>query len=270
MAKNQTPSKPEISEPEIELFEMAEGLFMRSDAPHYGSVIDFMELEKLATLWTNSVKVATSSRQIVLETWLLLDYFVRHLLAGAFDLNRFSTEEFDLRYELLPQSFDRCLTLLENIYNEHLKVAEEKPTSSLRTSIGFWEYLRRNHSDLEEKLLHADKAYIKEKFGYDREAELEKNILSVNATPIFTLSSRSTSRVSAAWMEAASKLNASWFKSAKRLNKARNKAAHTTDNERILQELGIKGKDTFNKVRKECEFVIERLMGIVKAASDPS
>lgn len=259
------PPDPKSKAPasDAELLELSGGLFLEPDAPLFCSPLDILELEKIAELWANSVESATSARQIVLETWLLVDYWVRLLLAGAFNIAQYSTDDFDLRYELLPQSFDRCLSLLERLYATHLKLPEQKPSSAVSMSIGFAYHLRRNERDLFDKIIEADNAYIKAEFGVEPYDD-------GHIRPLPSLDKRNPTRLSNGWMKTIAKLDASWYKTARRLNKARNVAAHSTDNERILLALGVKGDNAIAKVRKDCEFVVKTLLGLVKGQPTPA
>jgi hypothetical protein len=73
------------------------------------------QLDKLTLLVSRCIQTVTessSARQMVLETWLVLDYAVRDLVVSGYDLYRFSQDDFDLRYELLPTSFRTQLQFL--------------------------------------------------------------------------------------------------------------------------------------------------------------
>jgi hypothetical protein len=54
---------------------------------------------------------ANNPREMILETWHILDYAVRDLTMRGLGLDKFCSDEFDLRYELFPE-FRKLLQLL--------------------------------------------------------------------------------------------------------------------------------------------------------------
>jgi hypothetical protein len=248
--------------PEPELQELVAGVLIKSDAPLFCSANDIDELGGIAAEWKKAVDAATAERQIVLETWLLVDYLVRLLLDGALNVGRFSTKDFDLRYQLLPQSHDRCLSLLQRLHSEHSKLPESKPTSAVTMLAGFAEHLLRHDRALFDKLIEADRAYIQRHFGLGGISATSTSKLT------FDILKRTPERLSNHWLEAVDRLDDAWFEAARKLNKARNEAAHSTSRERIAGALGICGPKTIEPTRCKCKEIVERLFGLVQCSSD--
>ena len=70
----------------------------REDVLFYGNVYDLEELRSLLDNCLEVLKTSGSAREMVLETWLALDFAIRQFLLAGFDLSRFCDEEFDLKY----------------------------------------------------------------------------------------------------------------------------------------------------------------------------
>ena len=81
--------------------------------PFWGRIEQLEKLSALASHCLETVNKSESPREMVLETWLVLDYAVRDLIVNSYGLYKFCQEDFDLRYELLPQSFRALLRFLK-------------------------------------------------------------------------------------------------------------------------------------------------------------
>jgi len=114
----------------------------------FGTVGDLVELNSTLDQCLSKVKTSQSAREIVLETWLALDYNIRQFLASGFDLNKYCDEDFDLKYLLLPDSFRDLLKLFQNTikYNQDLQTRPAPPQEDILKGhtlpIGFLVYLR--------------------------------------------------------------------------------------------------------------------------------
>ena len=252
-----------------ELLEFGSTSWLRADAPFYFSGHDFEEFQCLVDQWNQTIANRHGLRQIVLETWLLLDYWVRVTLCGAFGISEHSTPEFDLRYELLPHSFERCLWLLQNLHKAHSVLPEpDRPPSGpqLTGSYAFWKLLKSEHPALLEQLLQIQKAYLESRFGQGSADGFAFDECGSSATSLQAIQwrKRKVEKLPRGWLEAVGKLDEEWYRNARRLNKARNEAAHSTEQTRILRAFGIKGEAAIERAKEECSRLIERLLGITR------
>ena len=84
-----------------------------------GDIDDFNEI--LFNYFSNIGKTS-EIRVVVLETWMLLEYYIRSALSYSFGMNKFKTDELDPKYQLLPSSFQVCLDKMKLIINTQRKL----------------------------------------------------------------------------------------------------------------------------------------------------
>ena len=89
-----------------------------NNTPLFSSLIETNKLIVLLNKSIESIKLIDNPRIIIIETWLILDYFIRDFIVSGLNLNIFCYEDFDLKYELLPQSFDRLVKFLEEFIKQ--------------------------------------------------------------------------------------------------------------------------------------------------------
>jgi len=222
------------------------------------------QLNKLADLVRRCVETVTQSesqREMVLETWLILDYAVRDLVLSGYGLYKFSHEEFDLRYVLLPKSFGELLRLLEDTITFQSGLSNEPRLSHdyppyMRSSYGFLKHLSANHGDIAEALKKIEAEYFAM-----QHPELAKQI--EEGTKFYHMpASDRFEALPSGWLEVTSNLGDDWFCLARRLNKARNRAAHSHDSLAISKAFGIIGPSAIDLVRDECLRLLQKLLGI--------
>jgi hypothetical protein len=255
-------SKPESPE----LLEMGSHSSMRANAPFLISVYDLRELETLADSWNQTMQSSNGLRQIVLDSWLLVDFWARITLCAAFGgLINHSTPELDLRYELLPQSHDRCLALIQRLYTAHSKLPDVRPISSVTGTTGFWGYLYRQHRPLFDQLMTADNAYLEDIYGPAPSGH-PAWVLSSHMK-VAPLSERPPNKIPNNWLDLVGRLDEAWYRKARRLNNARNEAAHSTSHLRILAAFGVHGENAIERAKAECRELIGTLLGITSRES---
>jgi len=238
------------------------GIGLRSDTPFYGSANGLMELLQISKEWHEVMISSKSVRQMVLETWLLVDFFSRQLLATGLEIHRYSTEELDLRYEALPDGFERRLSLMQKLCKAHAEIMEPPLSNRTTMNAGFAFWLAKNHREFVERLTELEDEF--KKITGNPVATI--NLLSASFSkqrPIFPLE-----KLSESWLDKIANLNEAWFKSAARLNSARNVAAHSTSVARIAQRFGVAGDDTLTLVRAECRQLADVLIGLVQTINE--
>ena len=228
------------------------------DPPFMGGVNKWIEFLTFADKSFECIVSSENPREIVLESWLLVDYCVRNLILSAFDLSSVDISCFDARYDLLPQSHHSCLEILRKLINSYVVtvsdqleiVRTDEEYSPVHFNVQFFMYLSQHEEDLLNRL-----------------EELRKDFTSSNypnqiIAPSMVPRTNSEFRLNSSWIAFTTNLRDDWFRKAKKLNGARNKAAHTHDHQPILEKLGITGPNSTDLTKKECLSLIEDLIGI--------
>jgi len=92
-----------------------------------------MEIPELETVIYNcltAINDTDSIRIVVIETWLLTEFFIRLALSSAYDIKKYKCDKIDPKYDLLPNSFNACLEMLEKLLNAQ----RELPIMDLKKS----------------------------------------------------------------------------------------------------------------------------------------
>jgi hypothetical protein len=234
--------------------------------PFYGTQSDLEALEALVSNCLKVLRDAERVREMVLETWLTVDYAIRQFLLSGFEVSRFSTEEFDLRRELLPRDFSRLLELLELTvrFNADLPLDAEpaKPdkVGGFRASAEFWRFVEDHSPGLLPSIEQVRRQYVRAK---NPEIPAE----SIEAGAFFIDEAKpEIATMKLEWRRVASNLDDAWFKKAKQLNRARNFAAHSFRPEKVTEALGLAGPNTVSQTRDKCFEILRSLLGVREEA----
>ena len=240
--------------------------------PFWGRLEQLEELSALVSRCIQTVTKCSSPREMVLETWLVLDYAVRDLVVSGYGLYRFCQEDFDLRYKLLPESFDALLRFVEQTISFQGSLSEEPspskedpypPYIDITGSYGFLKYLREDHREITESLEELQLQYLAE-----RHPDLAERLAGARHFCRAPKEQRAEKeRLPSGWLELVGSLGQDWFSLARRLNRARNQAAHSHDPSTIARAFGIKGPRTVELVRTECLELSESLLGVTRSAA---
>ena len=240
-----------------------------ASVPFWGTLDQVEKLSDLIRRCVATVTESTSPREMVLESWLVVDYAIRDLLVSGYGLTGFCQEDFDVRYELLPKSFWGLLELLKGTVTNLSSLGQEPSKSDdyppyIRSSAGFLRHLATWHPDVRERLKEIEGEYFAK-----RHPELAEQIQQGTQFH-FMRGEKETQRLPSGWVEVAASLEDNWFCVARRLNKARNKAAHSYDPAAIARAFGKTGPKAVELVRAECLELLKKLLGITLAADDRS
>jgi len=252
-----------------ELIGLSDTISMRENAPWFGSFLNIDEYTKVVIECFNSIEKSSNVREIVLETWLILDYFVRMVLSNLWELDEFNNEEkdFDLKNELLP-SFENCLRLLERILTIQRSLNENPISHLIKVSFGFWLFIKKEHPDFHKKFLEVEEDYYQKYYPQLSRKSQQETWLYSSSKPLNVLSSKQRYCVNKGWVNGLSNLDEEWFKLARKLNKARNKSAHSHDPSSIAKAFGYSGANETEHIKQECLGLIDKLIGIVKMPKD--
>lgn len=241
---------------------------VKSKLLFYGSVYELEEYVDIAEKCVSLVKSSESIRLIVLETWLFIDYSIRQLIMGALDLTRYNHEDYDLQYNLLPRSFEACLTLLVRLKNSNEKLPSNPEHGRVLLPGRFAFFLMKEHRQTFDELIEAEREYYR-KFFPSLLPHENDGTEAISLSPV-KVTSHSYRRLSDDWLEAVADIDEEWSKKASKLNAARNLAAHSHDVPKIVARMGYSGENANQHVKNHCLELLEQMIGIVaKAGEEP-
>ena len=197
------------------------------------------------------IKELDNPRIIILEKWIILDWFVRQIIVSGTGMGNHISAGFDAHYELLPRGFERCLEILKKFLENQRKL-KPYPQSNYRSfsaCIELWELMKNKYPQALADM---------------KKAEREINSLSEDemAGPNIIVNIEEYRSVSEDWLKSVRKLDDKWFSEASHLNTMRNYAAHSFDSEKIFKAAGINGKNRATQLRKRCIKLLADLVGI--------
>ncbi len=202
-------------------------------------------------------------RHAVLEAWLLLDLVLREFLLGGLGLHKVNHSQYDLRYDLLPRSFEGLLRLILRIRDVNQELQDPVPERAA-LPLGFLIWLRRKERQFFDRFIELDRNYLLEKHP-EALPPHERLPPVITTAPWPPADPR---RISARWLESARQLNKSWERRAQQLNRARNLAVHSHDRPSIASELGYTGDNSLVLVREHCTALARELLGIIRLPRD--
>lgn len=232
-----------------------------------------------------NIKQTKSPRHIILETWLILDYFVRLFIISGLNIDRYSTYDFDLASKLLPRSFEGCLNFLKKFVGIQNKLPENIGDNKIDFKGRFAYFIIKNHPDFYDKhFIPIVKLYYKKYYPEliktaktleEIQDSLKENLklpyLAPTAASYVSMPAKkincgikeekySYRSVSKEWLGIANNLIVNdFFKAAKKFNTTRNKAMHVIRIKETYQKLSINGKDNKEKFKKLKEKSIKLL-----------
>lgn len=239
-----------------------DGIEFSEDVLFYGSPLKLKELVKLAEKCIGEVEGSNNVRLIILETWLFIDFCIRELLMSGLDLNRVNIDACDLRSQLLPISFRRCIELIEKLKKTHSGLPQDPHEKGIRIPLCLLSFIKKHYPDFYEQLRDIEEEY------YTKHVP-ELVTKKYNQLEVETISAPvQYSRISKGWIKAVERIDKDWIKSANRLNDARNYAAHSYDSKNILQRMGYSGTSAVAHLKDECVKLLRNLIGVAKATEE--
>lgn len=208
--------------------ENAEQMFARIDQlrvhPPQGNLFDQLEFIEHVDAVFEKIGESESSRQIVLEAWLLIDYIVTYLLRDALHL----PERIDRELKLLPSSFETKINLIKQ-----LRKTEEGRLPNQKSYLAF-----ELHPDFGSELMEDEEFYRK---LIKLACQFEERTCPQGAYAVVRYDFELTRFVPEWWYKRAAMLDDEWFQDCKRLNKTRNVAAHKMkmNDDEVFREFGV-------------------------------
>lgn len=215
------------------------------------------------------LKKLNSARHVILETWLVLDYFVRCFIISGFDLEKYSTKEMNLEFSLLPQSFRDCLDFLQEFIKNQEKLQYDVRRNAIDLHGLFARFVFKEHKDFYDKQFipivenyyekyHPELVGTSKKIGQEDKSHVTNINTSVSMSKI--IENQEYRQANETWLKSAIVLlNNDFFKKAEKINSLRNTAVHNLDSNYIYQKLGILGKNEEAKFAKLKKFCVDQL-----------
>lgn len=234
--------------------------------PFYGTPRQLMELGEVVGKCIDSCKASSNIREIVIETWITIDFTIRQLLLSGFNLTRYSNQDFDIGYLLFPNNFIELVNILENTrkyLKEHgTRVIPEKADKDggFTTSISFWKFLKENNPELLSQIVEITKEY-RRKMSPGL-ADTEEVYYFEKSSSQLESGNKPFEEFDGQWKEVICNLEDNWFDRIRQLNKARNVAAHIYDAKRIARCFGKTEPNLADKIKSECFSLLHDLLNI--------
>jgi hypothetical protein len=227
-------------------FESLIGIWQdNSKTPFVLGLSDFIDLSEKIKISQEVIASANNPRLVVLETWLIIDYTIRHLLSHGLQLNRFESSELSF----LPLNTKDCIFMLEKFLKNQLDKKENPSRHAIQLPGKFIDMIIRDKVFLDKLLKYEDEYY-------------KKYCPDFKQTPIITITNPEYRTVNEEWLKSVSNLGTKWFDTVRKINEVRNQAAHTFDEDKIYLKLGINGKSKLSKLKKYCKNTLTEAIGV--------
>ncbi len=216
-----------------------------------GSDID--EFENIIYNCLKSIIMTDNIRVVVLETWLISEYFVRNALANAYHIGQYKCPELDPLYDLLPSSFNACIIMLEKLLNSqrNLPINDYDKRYTISGSPKLIYHIIKKHPDLFHKL-----AEVQEEFNINKGWVKRDEFISLNRRTYFGPYQNEQ------WVKSIDHIDKKWFEKIRKINEIRNSAAHKYDSSIIYKLMGFGGGTAFNNSKKYCLDLIYQMFSI--------
>jgi len=227
--------------------------------PGIFSTKQFEELEIFISKKTKEIKSSNSPRLIILESWFIVDWFIRQFIISGINCFDLMSEKFNPHYQLLPNSFRECIEVLQELIESQKKL-ELRPLpydQGFSGSLEFWDFIKQRSPDTYKKINDLTYKFQREKYNIPKKI---KFVVGVELNP----SKKSYRFVTDEWLSDISKIDKNWINAALKLNKARNNAAHSLEEDNLYDSFGIKGKNKIERLRNECLILLQTIVGLTK------
>lgn len=225
-------------------------------------IFSFKQFDGLETFLSEKVKeieASNNSRLIVIETWLVIDWFIRQFIISGINCLDLISDKYDPHYQLLPNSFRECITILEGLIDSQKKLKPRliDENDCLSGSLELWEYIIEKSPETSQKIRALEIEYQREKLGNpdDFNFIIHEKLFRDKESYRF---------VSEKWLINISKIDKTWLNKAKKLNNARNLAAHSYDAQNLFKAFGINGKNNNDTLRSECLLLLTTIIGLIE------
>ncbi len=205
-------------------------------------MVDFSEKIKITK---KTIEESINPRLVILATWILIDFTIRHILKTGLELDRFESKN----VSLLPINTRDCIEILKSL----VKDQKEKPINPSRNAI----LIPGSFA----AIIYKDKDFFKKFTLYQEEWDKENNVQYDGGYKII-INNPKYRNVKDTWFNKTIQIEDSWYKEAEKINKVRNFAVHNFEEESIYDTLGINGEDSLENLKIYCYKTLTTLIGL--------
>lgn len=229
-----------------------------NNTPGIFSLNQLDEIDTFISIKTKEIEESKNPRLIILETWFIVDWLIRQIIISGINSLDLKTDEYYPHYQLLPNSFQKCIECLKGLIDSQKKLKPKplKKKDCLSGSFELWEYIKKESPKTFKKIGKLEKEFQRGKYKIPKDLEfyIGDKVIEKGKYRF----------VSEEWLLSVSKIDTEWFVKASKLNGARNKAAHAFDESSLFKSFGINGKNKIEKLRKECLNFLSIITGLTK------
>lgn len=252
------------------IYRLSDYVALGESTPLFCSPTELRHIAKILDESIKSLKKSKSARHIILEVWLILDYFVRTFIISGLNVEKFSYEDFNISEELLPKSFRECLNFLKKFKQIQSSLPDDPEEGAINFTTKFSFFLINHHEDFYNNHLvpvinEYYKKYYPEINGLEKLDKETKPSLALLSPPL-SIKKKEYRSVNKQWLDYATKLDENWFKKAEKINKARNNAAHFFESNKIYKEFGICSPNEEKNLKELKQICIEQISTLLNLA----
>ncbi|WP_339262121.1 hypothetical protein [Lysinibacillus sp. FSL K6-3209] len=231
-----------------------------------GNEAEYLEITEIISNCITEIKKSNNIRYMILETWLVIDFFVLDAIGKAFNLNKFNTTEYDCKLEVLPKSFSARVSILEKLLENQKALPIDPNENAIKLPGKFWRFIKKEDEALYRKFLELLETYYQKHYPEISKKEKEKEMWKgyIHKSDLF--SETVTYRANELWYETYKTIDKKWFERTRNINRIRNKAAHSYNPNDIYEELNktlkFNGKNNFKKTKRYLLETIEELLKV--------
>jgi hypothetical protein len=217
------------------------------------------ELKKFISKTTQEIESSNNPRLIVLESWFIIDWFIRQFIISGINCYDLVSDKFDPHYQLLPNSFRECINILQDLAKSQKKLKPKQISAAqgFSSSLEFWRFIEKKSPRTYKKIQELTDEFQREKYNIPKGTNFAIGAGLVREKKSYRF-------VTEDWLTDISKIDSNWIALALKLNKARNYAAHSLNEEYLYESFGIKGKNKIEKLRNECLSLLGAIVGLIK------
>ncbi len=221
-------------------------MFARMDGlrihPPGGTLFENLDFIEHVDAVSEIIDASDSSRQIILEAWLLIDYIVTYFLRDALRI----PERIERELRLLPHSFVNKIKLIKKLRSvEARKLPNQKSYTAYELHPEFHKKLMED-KEFHRKFLMLAVQFEEETAPSELRAIMRNDFELARFVPEW-------------WYELAAQLDDDWFRDCERLNRARNMAAHSLrlNNDDVFKEFDV---PSLAELKKTMRGIIDSLV----------
>lgn len=201
----------------------------------------------------------TEIRVIVLETWMMIEYYIRLALSYVYHIQKYKTDDIDPKYDLLFNSFNVCIEKFKLVLESQRKLPKPPKEKDSISGGAILLYIRDKYPDTWAKLREIEEEYNKK--------DEPKDLTTININDYMTTRGPYQD---ARFVDSFANIDEEWFRKANKFNNTRNCAAHNYREEKIYHALGFSGERSFELSKQYCIDMLKDLCSFERISAEES